>query len=120
MQLLSTTFLLKNLTFLLMWFAVLWAIVPHRTQRRVYRLIARWQSDPRLDPSLSFNAQTVEWIDELLEPIQQHRDQTDALDLGARRKAPRRDVGAVGGMSQCMPRRVRRGESRTARARGWD
>ena len=78
-QLLSTTFLLKNLTFLLMWFAVLWAIVRARTQRRVYRLIARWQSDPRLDPSLSFNAQTVEWIDELLEPIQQHQDQTDAL-----------------------------------------
>ena len=49
-SLLSTTFLLKNLTFLLMYFAVLWAIVRARTHRRVAKLIERWQVDPDLDP----------------------------------------------------------------------
>jgi hypothetical protein len=78
-QLLGTTFLLKNLTFLLLWFAVLWAIIRARTHRRVSRLIARWQSDPKLDPSLSFNGQTLEWIDQLLDPIEQHQQQIDGV-----------------------------------------
>src|SRR5581483_1433753 len=78
-QLLGTTFLLKNLTFLLLWFAVLWAIVRARTHRRVSRLIVRWQSDPKLDPTLSFAGQTLEWIDQLLDPIQRHQDQMDSL-----------------------------------------
>ena len=78
-QLLGTTFLLKNLTFLLLWFAVLWAIIRARTHRRVAKLIARWQSDPNLDPSLSFAGQTLEWIDQLLDPIERHQDQIDSL-----------------------------------------
>src|SRR6185436_13985316 len=78
-QLLGTTFLLKNLVFLLLWFAVLWAIVRAGTHARVARLIARWQKDPNLDPSLSFTAQTLEWIDQLLDPIQRHQDQIDGL-----------------------------------------
>jgi hypothetical protein len=78
-QLLGTTFLLKNLTFLLLWFAVLWAIVRARTHRSVARLIARWQSDPKLDPSLSFSAQVMEWIDDLLEPMQRQQEQIDAV-----------------------------------------
>jgi hypothetical protein len=78
-QLLGTTFLLKNLTFLVLWFAVLWAIVRARTHRRVTKLIARWQSDPNLDPSLSFAGQTLEWIDQLLDPIERHQEQIDGL-----------------------------------------
>jgi GTPase Era involved in 16S rRNA processing len=78
-QLLGTTFLLKNLTFLLLWFAVLWAIVRGRTHRRVSRMISRWQSDPKLDPSLSFAGQTLAWIDQLLDPIQRHQEEMDSL-----------------------------------------
>jgi GTPase Era involved in 16S rRNA processing len=78
-SLLSTTFLLKNLTFLLMYFAVLWAIVRARAHRRVAKLIGRWQADPNLDPSLSFTAQTLEWIDQLLDPIQQKQDKLESL-----------------------------------------
>jgi GTP-binding protein EngB required for normal cell division len=78
-QLLGVTFLLKNLTFLLLWFAVLWAIVRSATHRRVSRLIARWQNDPKLDPSLSFTGQTIEWIDELLDPINQSHEKLNTL-----------------------------------------
>ncbi len=78
-QLLGTTFLLKNLIFLLLYFAVLWAIIRASVYGRVSRLIARWQSDPKLDRSLSFNGQTLEWIDGLLDPIQRNQDQIDGL-----------------------------------------
>ncbi|HEX3357215.1 MAG TPA: GTPase domain-containing protein, partial [Tepidisphaeraceae bacterium] len=69
-QLLGTTFLLKNLIFLLLYFAVLWAVIRASVHGRVSRLISRWQSDPELDPALSFNGQAMEWIDEMLDPIQ--------------------------------------------------
>jgi GTPase Era involved in 16S rRNA processing len=78
-QLLSTTFILKNLAFLVLWFAVLWALVRGRTHRRVSRLIGRWQSDPKLDPALSFTGQTLEWTDGLLDPIQRHQDEIERL-----------------------------------------
>jgi hypothetical protein len=78
-QLLGTTFLLKNLIFLLLYFAVLWAVIRASVHGRVSRLISRWQSDPELDPALSFNGQAMEWIDEMLDPIQRNQDQIDGL-----------------------------------------
>jgi hypothetical protein len=78
-QLLGVTFLLENLTFLLLWFAVLWAIVRAAAYRSASRLITRWQRDPKLDPALSFTGQTLEWIDGLLDPIQRQQEQIDSL-----------------------------------------
>ena len=73
----SVNDLLQSLTFLLMYFLLLWAILRWDTQRRVVRWSSRWRSDAASD--LSLTAQTVQWLDNLLRPIRAARDRADAL-----------------------------------------
>ncbi|HSV12638.1 MAG TPA: hypothetical protein VLI90_00150 [Tepidisphaeraceae bacterium] len=72
----SVNELLANLTFLGMWYFVLWVILRWDTQRRVARLANRWKSD---SSDLSLAAQTLRWLDDLLAPIRSMREQADAL-----------------------------------------
>jgi hypothetical protein len=78
-QLLGTTYLLKNATFLLIWFAVLWLLIRWDTQRRVNRLLLRWRGTDSRDPSVNLAAATLEWIDGLIEPVRVARGRADAL-----------------------------------------
>ncbi|HEV2295527.1 MAG TPA: GTPase domain-containing protein [Tepidisphaeraceae bacterium] len=78
-QLLGTTYLLKNAMFLLIWFAVLWLLIRWDTQRRVNRLLLRWRGTDANDPSVNLATATLEWIDGLIEPIRTARARADAL-----------------------------------------
>ncbi len=78
-QLLGTTYLLTNATFLLIWFAVLWLIIRWNTQRRVNRLLLRWRGTDAHDPSVNLASATLEWIDGLIDPIRLARSRADAL-----------------------------------------
>jgi hypothetical protein len=78
-QLLGTTYLLKNAVFLLIWFTVLWLLIRWNTQRRVNRLLTRWRGADTGDPSVNLAAATLEWIDGLIDPVRTARQRADAL-----------------------------------------
>ena len=73
----SVNDLLQSLTFLLMYFLVLWAVLRWDTQRRVGRWTARWRADATSD--LSLTGQTVAWLDDLLRPIRAAKDRAEGL-----------------------------------------
>jgi hypothetical protein len=73
----SVNDLLQSLTFLLMYFLLLWGVLRWDTQRRVSKWSSRWQSDVTSD--LSLTAQTLHWLDNLLRPIRAAKERADAL-----------------------------------------
>jgi len=75
----SAAYLLESVGFLVLYFIVLWAILRWHTHRRVARMIERWKQ-PDVEPLLSLSAQSIEWMDELLNPIRIHRDRLRSLD----------------------------------------
>jgi GTPase Era involved in 16S rRNA processing len=78
-QMLGVTYLLKNVTFLIIWFAVLWLVLRWGTHRRASRLLNRWSGGARLDDPLSLSGQVIQWIDDLLEPIHRHRERVEVV-----------------------------------------
>jgi GTPase Era involved in 16S rRNA processing len=78
-QLLGVSYLLKNVTFLLIWFVALWALLRWDTQRRVDRMMRRWTNSVALDDPMSLPGQTLAWIDELTEPIRRERARAESL-----------------------------------------
>jgi GTPase Era involved in 16S rRNA processing len=73
---LSVSSLLQCVTFLLLWFAILWVLLRAGTHRRISRLIEQWKNS---DDDASLPGQTLRWIDELLEPIHQRRQRIDEI-----------------------------------------
>ncbi len=78
-RILGVTYLLKNASFLLLYFAALWLLVRWNTQRRVQKLMLRWRRDESRDPSMSLSRQVMEWIDDLLSPIRIHRERIESV-----------------------------------------
>ena len=78
-QVMGTTYLLKNAVFLLIWYLVLWTLIRWNTQRRVNRLLARWRAADSRDPSVNLATATIEWIDGLVEPVRSARMRADAI-----------------------------------------
>ena len=76
---LSVTFLLKALTFMILWFALIWLLVRWDTQRRVEKQLTRWKIADAADPGLSLPGRAVEWLTALQEPIQTARDRFEGL-----------------------------------------
>jgi hypothetical protein len=77
-QSLSAAYLLKSVSFLIIYFFVLWAVLRWDTRRRVNRLLKTWgQLDG--DESLSFPAQAMEWVDDLLTPLRRHAETVGEL-----------------------------------------
>jgi len=81
---LSGESLLRNVTFLIIWFTVIWLALRWGTQRRVARFLGRMRSPDERDPSLNLTAQAVQWMEGLLAPLRRSTEQTAAL---ARRAA---------------------------------
>ena len=77
-QLLGAAYLLKTISFLVIYFLVLWALLRWDTHRRVTRFIQRL-SIPEADVQFSLPAQALAWIDELLQPLQQDVEQASEL-----------------------------------------
>lgn len=78
-QMIGVTYLLKNVTFLLIWFVALWMILRFSTQRRVNRQIEQWQSSVDSRDQLSLSGQALAWMDELLDPIRTHRQRIESI-----------------------------------------
>lgn len=74
----SVAYLLQQAVFLLIYFLSLWAILRWQTHSRVSRLLDRW-SESIEDPQLSLQQQVIEWMDELLEPMNAHSERVEAL-----------------------------------------
>lgn len=78
----SSAHLLQSLGFLLLWYLLLWMLLRWHTQQRAARLIRRWQTDESTDPQLSFAAQTLQWLEDLLAPLRLR--QQAMMDLARR------------------------------------
>jgi len=77
---LSAAHLLQASTFLLIWFAVLWAMLRWAAQSRAERLLRKWREmNLEDDPQLSFAAQVLEWTDDLLAPLRRSQEQFTRL-----------------------------------------
>jgi hypothetical protein len=85
--------LLKNVTFLIIWFTVIWLALRWNTQRRLSRLLSRWRSADYADPSLNLTTQAVQWMDGLVEPIRQACERM--TDVARRAKALERLASAA-------------------------
>ncbi|HRK31908.1 MAG TPA: GTPase domain-containing protein [Tepidisphaeraceae bacterium] len=69
---LSAGHLLQASSFLLIWFAVLWAALRWLAHARAERLIRDWTArDHDAVSQLSFAAQLIDWADDLLAPLEQ-------------------------------------------------
>jgi hypothetical protein len=76
---LSVTALLQTLTFLALYYVIIWLIVRWDTGRRVDRQLQRWKSSDSLDPGLSLPGQTLEWLQNLLDPIRVAQERVEGL-----------------------------------------
>ena len=90
---LSGESLLRNVTFLIIWFTVIWLALRWNTQRRVGRFLERMRSADERDPSLNLTAQAVQWMAELLTPLRQTSERM--TDLARRTRALEQTAGAA-------------------------
>jgi hypothetical protein len=72
----SVNELLQNLTFLTMYFFLLWVILRWDTQRRIARLARRWKA---YGSEMSLEGVVVQWLDDLLQPIRSSHENAQAL-----------------------------------------
>jgi hypothetical protein len=82
---LSGESLLRNVTFLIIWFTVIWLWLRWGTQRRVSRLMSRWKSPDARDEPLNLGVQALRWMSNLLAPLRTVRERTD--DVARRAKS---------------------------------
>jgi hypothetical protein len=76
---LSGAALLQSVSFLALWFLVIWLALRWNTQRRVGRLLAKWKSADYPDRSLNLTLETLEWMAELSHPISRNRERVDSV-----------------------------------------
>lgn len=68
-EIMGVGYLLSNVSFLLLYYFILWAIVQWGTHRRVGRLLTRLRSGREGDKSLDPAAQVLAWADGLLDEL---------------------------------------------------
>ena len=76
---LSGTAMLQSVSFLSLWFLVIWLALRWNTQRRVARLLSRWKAANYPDRSLNLTAETLEWMDGLVQPITRTLERTESV-----------------------------------------
>ena len=76
---LSVSALLQTLTFLVLYFVIIWLIVRWNTGRRVDKQIQRWKTSDKLDPTLSLPGRVLEWLGGLMEPARAARERLEGL-----------------------------------------
>jgi hypothetical protein len=67
-QLLSAAYLLKSISFLILYFLALWAILRWDTRRRLSRLLIAWGEVDAAE-AVSLSTQAMNWMEELLSPL---------------------------------------------------
>ncbi len=75
----SVASLLQTVSFLILWYFIIWLIVRWNTQRRIERQLARWKSTDSTDPELNLAVRTMEWVETLTQPIRLAREKIDRL-----------------------------------------
>lgn len=90
---LGVNHLLKSVTFLAIWFVVLWLALRWNTQRRVSKLLTGWKQADELDPDLNLATQAIEWTESLTSPIAKAHEKTAAL--AERAEALRKQLAAA-------------------------
>jgi hypothetical protein len=78
-KILSGTALLKNVSFLALWFLVIWLALRWNTQRCVAKLLSKWKSANYPDRSLNLTRETLEWMADLVAPIRRAHDRVESL-----------------------------------------
>jgi len=78
-RILSINNLLSALTFLLIYFSILWLVLRWDTQRRVSRQFERWKRLECVEPSLNLTAQVLKWLSGLVEPASEARRKMETL-----------------------------------------
>jgi hypothetical protein len=76
---LSGAALLQSVSFLALWFLVIWLALRWNTQRRVARLLSRWKAANYPDRSLNLTAETLEWMGGLVQPITRSLERMESL-----------------------------------------
>ena len=94
-SILSGSALLKNVSFLALWFLVIWLALRWNTQRRVNKLLSRWKSADHPDRSLNLTSEALEWMSGLIEPIRRHRERVESLATRADELRQPRDTSAA-------------------------
>ncbi|HTL28732.1 MAG TPA: GTPase domain-containing protein [Tepidisphaeraceae bacterium] len=77
-QHLGVAFLLKSLTFLLIYYTILWLILRWQSENRVLRALDRARSADALAPNTPAG-QIIEWSDALLDPIRERHRRYQSL-----------------------------------------
>lgn len=78
-SILSGEALLKNVSFLLLWFLIIWLSLRWSTQRRLSRLLARWRAADYPDESLNLTAIAMHWLNDLTHPLRESHAQSAEL-----------------------------------------
>jgi hypothetical protein len=78
-DLFSVNNVLGSLTFLLIYFTILWLVLRWEVQRRVNRQFSRWKRLENIEPDLSLAARVIDWLDGLIEPVHARRAEFDEL-----------------------------------------
>lgn len=66
---LSGASLLRNVTFLIIWFTVIWLWLRWGSQRRVARFLSRLGSPDYPDATLNLSTQSLQWMEALVAPV---------------------------------------------------
>jgi hypothetical protein len=77
-QVLGVSYLLKNVTFLIIYFLALWMMLRWDTQRRVDKLIRKIAAG-KIKAAPSATSVAMEWMEELLQPLRSARELVDGL-----------------------------------------
>jgi hypothetical protein len=77
-QHLGVTFLLKSLTFLLIYYAILWLVLRWQSESRVLRALDRARDADALSPTTA-SGQIIEWADGLLDPLRERNERIRSL-----------------------------------------
>jgi hypothetical protein len=71
--------ILMNAALLIVWYLALWALLRWDVRRRVDRLLKKWKTAQHPDPALNLATCTIDWIDDLLQPIRSAKSTIENL-----------------------------------------
>ncbi len=91
-QHLGVTFLLKSLTFLLIYYTILWLVLRWQSEAKVLRALDRARNTDALSPSTP-SGQIIEWADALLDPLRERHERMKLLV--SRIESLRKQLGLV-------------------------
>ncbi|HSI35476.1 MAG TPA: GTPase domain-containing protein [Tepidisphaeraceae bacterium] len=75
----SVVVLAQSVSFLVIWYFLIWLVVRWDTQRRIDRQLARWKTTDEPNPELSLTAASMEWLTDLARPVRSARERVEQI-----------------------------------------